>query len=297
MATRTAHMGMRVLLTKPVVAAIAVIVLAGSGAGIAFSLYHASAPTSFVIATDRGNNQIDRIDLSTRSVTVLLSNKVLPGTPDSIVFMSDTKMLIDFLNNGEIGIGDIQQGTYQSLGAGHGGALRDMALRPDGSGVLISDANGNILEYHVDSQNFTTFVQNLGGVQGLAFDSNGALYAAVGGQVIQLDPTSGKQLKTFNLPGGSDGLAYDGHHHTLDIAVGSSIVALDPQTGKTAILTDGITTPDGLAIDRQGNLFIADVIGVLELNTNNQLLIVGTNTAGITWDDVAPLSGAGAASY
>ncbi len=290
-------MGMRVLLTKPVVAAIAVIVLAGSGAGIAFSLYHASAPTSFVIATDRGNNQIDRIDLSTRSVTVLLSNKVLPGTPDSIVFMSDTKMLIDFLNNGEIGIGDIQQGTYQSLGAGHGGALRDMALRPDGSGVLISDANGNILEYHVDSQNFTTFVQNLGGVQGLAFDSNGALYAAVGGQVIQLDPTSGKQLKTFNLPGGSDGLAYDGHHHTLDIAVGSSIVALDPQTGKTAILTDGITTPDGLAIDRQGNLFIADVIGVLELNTNNQLLIVGTNTAGITWDDVAPLSGAGAASY
>src|SRR5258708_4943393 len=62
-ATRTAHMGMRVLLTKPVVAAIAVIVLAGSGAGIAFSLYHASAPTSFVIATDRGNNQIDLIDL------------------------------------------------------------------------------------------------------------------------------------------------------------------------------------------------------------------------------------------
>lgn len=296
-ATRTAHTGIRVLLTKPVVAAIAVIVLAGSGAGIAYSLYHASAPTSFVIATDRGSNQIDRIELSTRSVTVLLSNKVLPGTPDSIVFMSDTKMLIDFLNNGEIGIGDIQQGTYQSLGAGHGGALRDMALRPDGSGVLISDASGNILEYHVDSQNFTTFVQNLGGVQGLAFDSNGALYAAVGGQVIQLDPTSGKQLKTFNLPGGSDGLAYDGHHHTLDIAVGSSIVALDPQTGKTTILIDGITTPDGLAIDRQGNLFIADVIGVLELNTNNQLLIVGTNTAGITWDDVAPLSGAGAASY
>ena len=296
-ATRTAHMGMRVLLTKPVVAAIAVIVLAGSGAGIAFSLYHASAPTSFVIATDRGNNQIDRIDLSTRSVTVLLSNKVLPGTPDSIVFMSDTKMLIDFLNNGEIGIGDIQQGTYQSLGAGHGGALRDMALRPDGSGVLISDASGNILEYHVDSQNFTTFMQNLGGVQGLAFDSNGALYAAVGGQVIQLDPTNGKQLKSFILPGGSDGLAYDGHHHTLDIAIGSSIVALDPQTGKTTTLIDGITTPDGLAIDRQGNLFIADVIGVLELNTNNQLLIVGTNTAGITWDDVAPLSGAGAASY
>ena len=50
--------GIRVLLTKPVIAAIAVVVLAGSAAGIAYSAYRASAPTSFVIGTDRGNNQI-----------------------------------------------------------------------------------------------------------------------------------------------------------------------------------------------------------------------------------------------
>jgi secreted PhoX family phosphatase len=68
-------------------------------------------------------------------------------------------------------------------------------------------------------------------------------------------------------------------------------------TGKTTTLIDGISTPDGLAIDRQGNLFIADNFGILELNTNNQLLIVGTDANGITWDDVAPLSGSGAASY
>lgn len=115
--------------------------------------------------------------------------------------------------------------------------------------------------------------------------------------MIQLDPASGKQLKTFNLPAGSDGMAYDGHNHTLDIAIGSSIVALNPQTGVTSVLIDGINTPDGLAIDRQGNLFIAAAIGVLDLNTSNQLLLMGTNSSGITWDDVAPLSGAGAASY
>ena len=288
---------MRLLLKKPLITALAAVVLVGSGAGTAYYMYRASAPSSFVIATDRGTNQIDRIDLATRNVTVLLSNKVLTDTPDSVVFISSTKMLIDFLNTGAIGIGDIQQGTYQSLGTGHGAALRDMALRPDGSGVLISDANGNILEFHVDSEKITSFVQNISGVQGLAFDSIGALYAAVGSQVIQLDPASGKQLKTFPLPGGSDGMAYDGHHHTLDLAIGSSIVALDPQTGKTTTLIDGIATPDGLAIDRQGNLFIADSIGVLELTTQNQLLIVGTDTAGINWDDVAPLSGAGAANY
>jgi WD40 repeat protein len=288
---------MHLLMKKPLVTALVAVVLVGGGIGAGFYTYHASAPSSFVIATDRGNNQIDRIDLATRNVTVLLSSKVLPGTPDSVVFINDTQMLIDFLNNGEIGIGDIQQGSYKSLGANHGGNLRDMALRPDGSGVLISDAGGNILEFHTDTQKITTFVQNLGGVQGLAFDSNGNLYAAVGGQVIQLDPANGKQLKTITLPGGSDGMAYDGHHHSLDIAIGSTITALDPVTGKTTILIDGIATPDGLAIDRQGNLYIADSIGVLELNVNNQLLIVGTDTNGITWDDVAPLSGAGAASY
>lgn len=290
-------MGARLLLKKPLVTALVAIVIAGSGAGFAYSQYRASAPTTFVIATDRGNNQIDRIDLATRKITVLLSNKVLPGTPDSVIFLSDTKVLIDTITNGDIGIGDIQHGTYTSFGAGHGGSLRDMALRPDGSGVLISDTAGSILEFHVDSQKITTFVSNLGGVQGLAFDANGALYAAIGGQVLQLDPASGKQLKTFNLPGGSDGMAYDGHHHALDLAIGSAIVALDPQTGKTTTLIDGIAAPDGLAIDRQGNLFIADSIGVLELTTSNQLLIVGTNTNGITWDDVAPLSGAGAANY
>src|SRR5581483_5216524 len=197
----------------------------------------------------------------------------------------------------EVGMGDIQNGSYASIGKSLGGSLRDMALRPDGSAMLIADAGGTILEYHVDTKKISTFAQNIGGVQGLAFDSNGALYAAVGGQVIQLDPATGKQIKTFTLPGGSDGMAYDGHRHTLDLAIGSSIVALDPQMGATSILIDGIAVPDGLSVDRGGNLFIAAAIGVLELNTSNQLLIVGTNTNGITWDDVAPLSGSGAANY
>ena len=290
--------GIRVLLTKPAIVAIVAVVLAGSAAGIGYAAYHASAPTSFVIGTDRGNNQIVRIDLATRNTIILLSNKVLPGSPDSAVFINSTQMLINFPGNGEIGIGDIQSGTYTSIAKNLGGALRDMALRPDGNGVLIADnASGTIFEYHIDTRKVSTFAQNVGGVQGLAFDSNGALYAAAGSQVIQLDPTSGKQLKTFNLPGGSDGMAYDGHLHTLDIAVGGSIVTLDPLTGKTTTLIDGIGTTDGVSVDRQGNLFIADSIGVLELNVNNQLLIVGTDTNGYTWDDVAPLSGSGAASY
>ena len=282
---------------KLIIAAAVVVIGGGAVFGYTqYQQYRATAPTTFVIGTDRGNSQIVRIDLATRNQTVLLSNKVLPGAPDSAVFINDTQMLINFPNNTEIGIGDIQNNTYKSI-AKVPGTLRDMALRPDGSGVLISDQNGNILEYHVSDQSVKPFVQNIGGVQGLAFGPDGALYAAVAGQVIQLDPASGKQIKTFTLPGGSDGMAYDPHRNTLDIASGSGIITLDPKTGRTSTLIDGIGTTDGVAIDRHGNLFIASYIGILELTLDNQLLIVGTDSNGVTWDDVAPLSGSGAANY
>src|SRR5579859_4995643 len=285
-------------LAAKIVAGTMVLLVAG-GAGAGYLLYRATAPTSFVIATDRGNNEIDRIDIATRSRTVLINNKALPAPPDSLVFISDTQVLIDFAtNSGDIGLGDIQNGTYTRISQGHGD-LRDMAVRPDGNSVLIAETDGVLLQFQVSDHSVTTFVQNqnLNGIQGLAFDADGNLYAASGGTVIQLDPTNGRQIKTFELPGGSDGMAYDKSRKTLDIASGSQILTLDPKTGKVSTLIDGIGGADGVAIDRRGNLFIASNEGVLELTTGNQLLIVGTNTNGVTWDDVAPLSGTGAVNY
>jgi sugar lactone lactonase YvrE len=252
-----------------------------------------------VIATDKSNSQVDRIDLATRAVTVLLSNSVLKTAPDSVVFISDTQVLVDFVNVGDIGLGDIQTHSFSVISQNHG-TLRDMAVRPDNSGVLIAEqSSGTLLEFRVSDHSVKTFTQNpnLNGVQGLAFDSSGNLYAVVGGTVYQLDPTSGRQLKTFNLQVGTDGMAYDNHRSTLDIASGDKILALDPKTGKISTLVDGLGGADGVAVDRHGNLFIASSIGVLELNTDNQLLIVGTNSNGVSWDDVAPLSGSGAANY
>lgn len=275
-----------------------VVVVAGGAVG-GYVLYRSTAPTSFVVATDRGNGQIDRIDIGTRNATVLISNKKLPSAPDSVVFISDTQVLIDFVSSGDLGLGDTQNGSYSVVSQGHG-TLRDMAVRPDGSGVLIAEQNtGTLLEFRVSDHSVRRFVQNqnLSGVQGLAFDPNGNLYAAVGGSVIQLDPTNGRQIKTFNLPGGSDGLAYDKHRNVLDVASGSQILGLDPKTGKVTVLIDGIGTADGVAIDRRGNVFIAADIGVLDFTTDNQLLIVGTDTNGVAWDDVAPLSGGGAVNY
>jgi outer membrane protein assembly factor BamB len=286
----------RVIIIGAAVLAILVLV----GAGLVYYLYRSTAPTSYVIATDRGITAIDRIDLATRNKTVLISNKALPSVPDSVVFISDTQVLLDFArNSGEIGLGDIQSGTYTRVFQGQDD-LRDMAVRPDGKSVLIADTSaGKILEYHVADRSVTTFVQdqNLLSVQGLAFDSDGNFYAAVGGIVYQLDPGNGKQIKKFELPGGSDGMAYDTHHNTLDIGSGEKVLALDPKNGKVSTLINGIGDADGVAIDRHGNLFIASNIGVLELNTDNQLLIVGTDSNGTVWDDVAPLSGSGAVNY
>ncbi len=228
-------------LAAGIIAAV-VVLLVLAGVGLGYFVSRATAPTSFVIATDRGNTAIDRIDLTTRNRMVLISNKALPGAPDSVVFISDTQVLLDFAeNSGDIGLGDIQNGTYTRVFQGKDD-LRDMAVRPDGSGVLIADINaGKILEYHVADKSVGTFLQNqnLGNVQGLAFDTSGNFYAAVGSTVYQLDPTSGRQIKTFDIQNGSDGLAYDNHRSTLDVASGDKILALDPKTGKIATLIDG----------------------------------------------------------
>lgn len=281
------------------VLAVVLVIIVLAGVGAAYLLYRANAPSSFVIATDRGNEEIARIDIATRNRIVLIKNTVLNNSPDSIVFISSTQVLIDFVGGGDLGIGDIQSGTYTRI-AQNQGELRDMAVRPDGSSVLIAvQDSGKLLEFNIANHTLRTFVQsqNLAGVQGLAFDPSGNLYAAVSSNIIQLDATSGKQIKTFQLPGGTDGMAYDQHLKTLDIASGNQILTLDPTTGKIKTLLDGISGADGVAIDRHGNLFIASSIGVLELTTDNQLLIVGTDSNGVTWDDVAPLSGTGAASY
>jgi hypothetical protein len=86
---------------------------------------------------------------------------------------------------------------------------------------------------------------------------------------------------------------------TLDIAVMSAnaVVALDLKTGKVSTLIQNIEAPDSVAVGRQGNVFVAYDQGVLELNTNNQQLVFGASASGAGWDDVAPLSGSGAANY
>ncbi|HEY7127228.1 MAG TPA: hypothetical protein VH540_25065 [Ktedonobacterales bacterium] len=281
------------------ISAAVLVILALVGAGLGYFLYRATAPTSFVIATDRGKGEIDRIDIATRSVTVLIKSDKLQNSPDSIVFLSDNLVLIDFVSGGQLGLGDIAAHSYTTVSQNHG-QLRDMAALPDGSGALVAEQDtGTILRFRLADRSLTTLVQAdfLRGVQGLAFDNDGNLYAAVGGTVYQLDPGNGRQIKKFDVPGGSDGMAYDKSRSTLDVAAGEKIQALDPKTGKVSTVIDGVGDADGVAIDRRGNLFIASNVGVLELSTSNQLLIVGTNSNGVLWDDVAPLSGSGAANY
>lgn len=248
-----------------IAAVVAILVLVGAGLGYFF--YRSTAPTSYVIATDRGKGEIDRIDITTRAVTVLIKSDQLRNSPDSIVFLSDTLVLIDFVGGGDLGLGDIAAHSYTSVSQNHG-QLRDMAALPDGSGALVSEQDtGTILKFRLSDRSLTTLVQAdfLRGMQGLAFDSDGNLYAAVGGTVYQLDPGNGQQLKKFNAPGGSDGMAYDKSRSALDIAAGNKILALDPKTGKVSTVIEGVGDADGVAIDRRGNLFIASNLSLIHI--------------------------------
>jgi hypothetical protein len=65
-------------LAAKIVAGALVVAIAGGSIG-GYFLYRAQAPTSFVIATDRGNAQTDRLDVGTRSATVLVKYPPLTG--------------------------------------------------------------------------------------------------------------------------------------------------------------------------------------------------------------------------
>lgn len=97
---------------------------------------------------------------------------------------------------------------------------------------------------------------NLGGVQGLAFNSAGNLFAAAGGNIYQFTPGGAQSTFASGLIGAS-GLAFNSVGNLFAATDGGNIYQFTPGGARSTFAT-GLHSPEGLAFNSAGNLFVAD---------------------------------------
>jgi streptogramin lyase len=245
---------------------------------VAFVALAASAAGQQVYATSEAGMQLDLVTLPTGTITNLFNT---PGKPDSIILNSQGQIIYTMSPQGTVALFDPKTGNNTILLSGlH--SPRDMIFDPGSTtSMLIAEYSGQvIIRYNFVTGTFTTLAKKLGSVDGLAYDSQGHLFAVANhNTIVQIDPNTGAILKTLVLEAhykvnGGDGMVYDPYSQQLWV----SHCGADPTTGAKesgffeiptdlsgfTLLQDGtllnksiaILGPDGIVSDGKGNLYV-----------------------------------------
>jgi hypothetical protein len=246
---------------------------------------------NIVFATNEPGGQILKVDLTTNTVTTVLS---IAANPDSLVF-SGKNILFTEVIQGNLADFNTTTMTVTNIATGFT-QPRDLILEPGGTSTLVADFLGGT----IDRVNLTTHIvttlftqTTTAGIDGLAYDSMGHLFAVLGrNEVAQIDPTTGAILNhTATFDGNLDGLTFDSS--TGKLWVGSENGAIwEVPTSLASETSFAAGAIDGLEADGKGNLFLANFgTNVQEFNIPTSTLTDLTAVPGI--DDLAPVAGIG----
>jgi uncharacterized membrane protein len=266
----------------------------------------ASSATTLYITQNAYPPGIDLVNLNTNTVTQLVDTD---ATGDSLIFDKNGDIVYDtYRDPGEIGIFDPHTNTNTIIASNYY-ALKDMVLQPGGNSVLIADdGDSEILSLDLNTSAITVFASGLPGINGLAYDSNGNLFAVdvSDDALLQLDPASGAVLQTIALPASADpdGMTYDAGTNSLWIAdeyagvIQVSNYLTSPQVQEFSMTMPAIGFFDGIESDGQGNLYIAESNGFNPGRIDEYNIAVNTYTplTSVSLDDLAPITGLGAPS-
>ena len=259
---------------------------------IALLGFQVPASADIVYATTLGNNSIVQVNTSTNSVTPFAS----ASSPDSMIFLNSNTALYTNYFGGQLESLNLTTKVSTPLVSGLNRPV-DLVLDPGGNTLLVTEQAGFKIDRVNLSTNILTLFANTGFGSypgGLAY-IGANLYAitnSASGTISQLNPTTGAVIKSASGLGGLDGLTYDSFTGLLYATdeTGNRVLAINPSTLSASVLVRGIPTPDGIASDGHGNLFIAALNRNLDqYNLVTNTLTVGAGVPGI--DDPAPLSG------
>jgi DNA-binding beta-propeller fold protein YncE len=252
-----------------------------------------------VYATNEYGEALELIDLSTGKITVLYSTASINARLDSLLLNSQGQIIYSVTNLGLISLFDPSSGVNTVLATVK--YPRDLVMDPGGTSLLIAlYAQGQIARLNLLTGTMTILTKNLKTTDGMAYDPAGHLFVVAGrNQVCQIDPVSGAVLKCLVLEpkyksNGGDGMVYDSYTGQLwvthDGTLGNGLIEIPTDlSGFTLFQTGKIITPDGIASDGKGNLYIGAGTRIVVYNIPTDTLTKSIKASSI--DDVALVPG------
>jgi len=187
-------------------------------------------------------------------------------------------------SDGEILVYDRQGDLTQTITVPGFAGVGQVAFARDGTlyatAASFSTGTGEIVRVDRSTGNVTTVASGFQIINGLTIDDSGNLFAAdlMASQVYKVTPAgdvsvfaSGPLLAAASLPGtpftfGTNDLAFDSKGSALyvtDVGLGTVVKIEINEDGSAGTMENfaSMTTPDGLAFDVKGNLYVTSVFG------------------------------------
>lgn len=167
-----------------------------------------------------------------------------------------------------------------------------IAFSPSGELFVTSRAEGAV--YRINKQNEALqFASDLGIATGLAFDKSGAMYVGDRAGTIykissigdsEIFATLEQSIAAYHLAFGMDGALYVTRPN---VASFDSVMRIDAD-GEVSTFYRGLGRPQGLAFDREGNLYVAasikqrrGIVRISPVGTSADLFVAGMNIVGL----------------
>jgi DNA-binding beta-propeller fold protein YncE len=261
-----------------------------------FAVYSVgSARAATLDFTNISAGKLQQVDTVTKAITTL---GTVGGSPDSLIFDPAGRLIWTDLFAGTVNAFDLGTKKNTVLASGLGSFLQDLALEPSGTSVLVTDTGGgNVYRVPLAGGPGVLVRSGLSSPRGIIYDPSGNLFLGDGtGAILQLDPVTGKTIKSLATGATLDGMTYDpvtGHLWASN-GFGGGAGLIEVPTDLSKFTSHAAPAVDGIESDGAGLIYMADSSGgnVLQYNIATGLTSTSAATPGI--DDLAPVVGAGA---